>query len=153
MRQLVRWAGFICAARTEVTFEKLKSNWTPIAAKQPEAPWKVVNYLKELAMGNALIDERREINEADLAFVAHVAISSIPGHLRPLIRALQAKETVRTGEASESCRRSAPTARNYLRELELLGIVNLTAGEPKTNTSYTARLATHYRWLNPKLGR
>ena len=157
MKQLVRWARFVCKGRTEVKWdrpgkgEKGGSNWTPIAAMKPEKPYKVYNYLKEIAMGHALIHERREITQADVDLVAHVAISSIPGHLRPLIRELQTKAEVTSTQATALCRVSRQTARMYLLELSLLGIVNLTKGLEKTEQPDTIKLADDYCWLNAAL--
>jgi hypothetical protein len=77
--ELVQWANLVVAGRAVVNYEKVGSNWTPIAAMPPEGVWKVIIYLKELAFGHALIHGREFINESDLVLVQEVAVSSIPG--------------------------------------------------------------------------
>src|SRR5262249_46238856 len=98
------------------------------------------------ARGHALICGRQAIDDSDVALVSHVAISSIPGHLRPLVRALR-DGTVSSTDARRVCAVSAPTARNYLKQLQLLGIANVAVGSPKSNEPDTAALAGPYAWM------
>lgn len=149
--QIVKWATFLVAARAEVTWEKDKTNAKPIAAMRPEGPHKVILYLMDLARGHALIHGRTAVSDADLELVAHVAVSSIPGPLRPIVRNLLLTTTVCTKCAAALCRVSAPTARNLLKQLSLLGICVLNKGGPITNEPDRVELATEYRWLNPNL--
>jgi hypothetical protein len=79
--------------------------------------------------------------------VRHVAISSIPGHIRPLIRKLAESESVTSTDATGLCGVSKPTARNYLKELFLLGIAGLEKGKTVTNEPDCIVLAEQYRWL------
>jgi hypothetical protein len=138
--ELVRWVSFLVTARAEIRFEDDK----PIAASPTEGPWKVVNYFKQLAFGHALIHGRRIIDASDIGFVGDVAISSTPGHLRKIIRALRTVESVDTAMATRLCEVTAPTARNYLTELQLVGIAELTKGAADI---YIASLRDEYRWL------
>lgn len=150
--ELVRWANFLVAGRTEVNFERDGTNWEPIAAMPAEGPWKVVDYFKVLARGHALLHGRTEIASDDLELVGQVALSSIPGHLRPIIRKLREVYSVNTGAVESLCRVTSPTARSYLKQLELLGIVELVKGASSTCLPDTATLAPPYRWLNSKSG-
>lgn len=138
--ELVRWVSFLVTARAEIKFEDDK----PIAASPSEGPWKVVNYFKQLAFGHALIHGRRTIEPPDIAFIGDVAISSTPGHLRKIIRALRTVPSVDTAMATRLCEVTSPTARNYLTELQLVGIADLTKGAAEV---YTASLREEYRWL------
>jgi hypothetical protein len=138
--ELVRWVSFLVTARAEILFEDDK----PIAASPTEGPWKVVNYFKQLAFGHALIHGRRTIESPDIAFIGDVAISSTPGHLRKIIRALRTVNSVDTAMATRLCEVTSPTARNYLTELQLVGIADLTKGPADI---YTASLRDEYRWL------
>jgi hypothetical protein len=159
LRVLVRWVRFLCAGRSEVKFEKSGTNWEPVAAMPPEAPWKIVGYFKELARGRALICGRQAVDDSDLDLISHVTMSSIPGHLRPLIRALTKQESIDTTQAAAHCRVSPPTARHYLKELALLGIATLTKGTPAnwrgaddgTRPANSIMLATDYSWLSTPL--
>lgn len=144
---LVKWAMFLVKARSEVKYAKEYSDWEPISAMRPEAPYKVINYLKELAIGNALIHDRKEITQADMNLVAHTAISSVPGHLRPIIKELRKVDSVDAKRGEMLCAVSRTTIRKYFKELELLGIVRVEAGSKQTNQAETVRLAQDYLWL------
>jgi hypothetical protein len=112
------------ALQAEIRFEDEE----PTAALPTEGPWNVANYFKQLAFGDALIHDRMVITASDLDFISEVAISSTPGHLRNIIRALRTWDAVDTALAAELCGVSCPTARKYLTELHVLGIVNLAKG-------------------------
>jgi len=148
-RDLVRWATFITGGRAEVKFERQGSNWEPVAAMPPEGPWKIINYLKDIARGHALIHTRTAVNACDLELVAHVAISSIPGHLRPIVRALMGSAKVNTPTAASLCRVTDPTARSYMKQMSLLGIADLVKGSARSNQPDSLGLSTAYRWLKP----
>jgi hypothetical protein len=145
--QLVKWAVFLVKARSEIKYDKESGDWEPISAMRPEAPYKVVNYLKELAIGHALIHDRKEIAQADMSLVAHTAISSVPGHLRPIIKELRKVDSVDAKKGEMICAVSRTTIRKYFKELELLGIVRLENGARQTNMSDTVSLAQDYLWL------
>ena len=147
LRQLIRWARFLVQGRAEVRYEKEYGTWQPVAVMTPEGPWKVVNYFKDLARGHALIHGRNEVNVADISLVGHVAISSIPGHLRSIIRELRMRKSVDTNTVENLCRVTAPTARRYMQEIALLGIAELTKGTPATNQPDSITLVEQFRWL------
>jgi hypothetical protein len=149
--ELVKWGMFLVAARAEVKWEKDGTNPEPIAAMPPEGPHKVVLYFMDLARGHALVHGRDAVDDADLELIGHVAISSVPGQLRPIVRELRQASAVTTKTAAALCRVSAPTARKNLKQLSLLGICDLKKGGPITNESDEVQLATAYRWLNPNL--
>ncbi|HXJ42488.1 MAG TPA: hypothetical protein VNH18_24620 [Bryobacteraceae bacterium] len=147
LTQLIRWAKFLARCRAEVKFEKDNGrDWVPVAVSPPEAPFKIVTYFKDLALGRALIYGRETVDESDIDLVGEVAISSVPGHFRPIVRALRLGE-VRTERASKVCAVSAPTARNYMAELALLGIAELTKGNAASNQADSLVLAAPYKWL------
>jgi hypothetical protein len=147
LRQLVKWAKFLTKARSEVKYDKTLSEWEPIAALPAEGAWKVINYFKELAMGHALINGRSEINESDLELVAHVALSSVPGHLRNVVKQLRVQDKLTSTLGEKLCAVSRPTIRKYFRELEILGIVDLDEGDDYANTPHEVTLTAEYEWL------
>ena len=53
LRQIVRWAKLLAHGRAEIKFEKVGPDWRPVAVGTPEGPFKIVNYLKEIARGHA----------------------------------------------------------------------------------------------------
>lgn len=142
--QLTRWAKLLVTGRAEINYE----DDDPISASPPEGAWRVVDHFKDLARGHALIDGRTTINRSDLELIAHVAISSLPGHIRPIIRRLCGDaKSVTSSECEKLCGVSRPTARKRLRELELLGIVTITKGTPSANSPDTALLHPEFAWL------
>jgi hypothetical protein len=148
LRELVRWARFLVAARTEVKYEKADhNNWNPIAAGCPEGPHKVINYFKDLARGHALIHGRDVIDASDIDLIGHIAISSIPGHLRPLLRYLRSHEYVDTNAGADLCRVSTKTVLKYFRELGLLKITHLDKGSQQNPHASKISLASEYDWL------
>lgn len=147
LKRLTRWAHFLARGRAEVKFEKKGNDWIPIAAAKPEGPFKIVNYFKDLIRGNSLIHGRWEVTMEDLKLIEHVAISSIPGHLRPIVRELQKAGSITSSNCTALCGVSQPTARKYLKELALLRIVNLTKGSPQTNEPNLAILTEDFQWI------
>jgi hypothetical protein len=147
LRRLVKWAMFLVKARSEVKYDKSDDEWEPIATLPPEGAWKVINYFKEIAMGHALINGRRVINELDLELVTHVAISSVPGHLRNVIKQLRINDSLTSTLGEQLCAVSRPTIRKYFRELEILGIVGLTHGDDFANEPHVVKLTSKYQWL------
>jgi hypothetical protein len=145
--QIARWARFIAQGRAEVKYEKDDNDWRPIAAAKPEAPYKIVDYLKDLARGHALIEERDQISEPDLDLIAHIAISSLPGHLRPIVRLLGVNEWLDISACMGACKVGRKTARRYMKELELLKIAAVGKGSPKTNEPDTVSLTSEFSWV------
>jgi hypothetical protein len=148
LRQLVRWARLIVEGRKEVKFDA--DSDLPIAAVQAEGAWKVIDYLKDLARGHALIHGRTEIDDSDLELLGHIAISSIPGHLRPIVKELRVMDSVDSTQCENLCRVSRPTARKYMKELDVLGIATMIQGRRETNDSHIIGLADNYSWLKEK---
>lgn len=144
--QLIRWAKLLVTGRAEIKYESDRSD-DPVSASPPEGPWRVVDHFKDLARGHALIDGRMTINRSDLELIAHVAISSLPGHIRPIVHRFRDAKLVTSSECTTLCGVSSPTARKRLKELELLGIVTITKGTPSTNTPDTAQLTPEFAWL------
>jgi hypothetical protein len=136
--QLVRWVSFLVSSRAEVRFEDEE----PIAALPTEGPMEGAE--QQLVLGHALIHGRQIIDNSDIDFIAEIAISSTPGHIRSIIRALRTTPAVDTATAMRLCGVSRPTARKYLTELGVLGIVSLTKGESDT---YIVTLTEGYDWL------
>ena len=150
VRQLVKWATLLVKARACIDYEKTDSEWEPISVRPAEGPWRVVTSLKEIALGHALISGRATVTQDDLDLAGHVAMSSVPGHLRPMILRLREVESLSSSDCKALCGVSAPTARKRLKELSLLGIVELEAGSPESNAPDTIKLAPEYEWLKTK---
>lgn len=145
--QLVKWAQFLVKARSEIQYDYEYGSIEPVGAMPPEGAHKVIIYFKELAIGHALIHDRKEITQADLDLVSHVAISSVPAHLRPIIKELRKANSVDSNKGEKLCAKSRPTVRKYFQELEVLGIVKLAKGSSKSNEGDTVKLAEEYLWL------
>jgi hypothetical protein len=148
LEKLVHWAQFLVRARAEIRFDKEYGDWEPIAALLPETPYKVVDYFKEIARGRALVHGRATVDGEDLELVGHIAISSVPGHLRPIVHELRKAECVDTGRCMALCGVSDTTARRYMKELQLLEIVVLLPKGPgQARESNRITLARSFRWL------
>ena len=149
LSMLVRWASLLVHGRAEVKFEKEgNSEPKPVAVGMAEGPFKVILYFKDLARGHALIHGRTEVNDADIAFIAEVALSSLPGHLRPIVRELHRRGAADAPTCAKLCQCSRPTVRKYFQELTLLGIATATKGSPQSNEPDQLILADAYQWLN-----
>jgi len=147
LRELSRWALFVAHGRREIKYEKSICEWEPISASKPEGPWKIVNYFKELARTHALIHERTQVEPSDLEVVANVALSSIPIHLRPIVRKLRQDGSITSTECCAILNVSRPTAIRYLTELKLLGIGTLEKGSVPENRPDTLTLSPEFSWL------
>jgi hypothetical protein len=144
--ELVRWARLVAYGRREIKYEN-DGGWEPVAAMKPEGRFKVINYFKEIARGHALIHARTQVTDADLQLVSEVAVSSIPGYLRPLVRELRQSELIETSRCRELCRVSDTSARRYMEELQLLGLALVLHGDSKALRPNRIALADSFRWL------
>ncbi|HEY4359513.1 MAG TPA: hypothetical protein VGN17_01015 [Bryobacteraceae bacterium] len=150
LRSLVRWAMLLVHGRAEVKFEKEPSSeWKPVAAGQAEGPFKVILYFKDLARGHALIHGRTEVTDPDVAFIAEVALSSLPGHLRPIVRELRRSGTADVPTCARLCQVSRTTVRKYFEEMAILGIAALSKGSPQSNEADSLAISDSYGWLRP----
>lgn len=147
LRLITRWALLLSKVRAGLHYEKEGNQWKAVAANQPEGPFKLINYFKELARGHALIHGRTHVTVADVEPVVHVALSSIPGHLRPIFHALRKSNAVTSTECETLCGVSRPTARRYLEELNVAGIMRLTRGNEAKNSPHCATLISKFQWL------
>ena len=161
VEQLVHWAQLLAAGRRKIqrerennVFESRSSN--PIGADPPENPRKIIQYLRTIARGHALANGRYFVNESDLALIEHIAISSIPSYLRPMVRTLKTRVKIDSTEAaalsyytqngSPTQGISEPTSRKYLLELSLLGFGSLEKGN--SNQPDVLIRSDKYSWLS-----
>jgi hypothetical protein len=144
---IAQWARFLTYGRRSIEYERDGKNYAPISAATPEGAFKVVDYLKMLARGHALLHERFEVNEEDIELVSHVAISSIPRYLRPIVQALRCDGRITSTECTKVCSVTQPTARKYLLEASLLGLGDLKKGNDTQNIPDALRLSDAFRWL------
>jgi hypothetical protein len=147
LREITRWSLLLAGGRREIRYERHGKDYWPVSAAKPEGPWKIVNYLKELARAHALIHGRFEVNAEDIALVSHVAISSLPTYLRPIVRALSEMGKIDSAECERVCDVTRPTARRYLLEAKLLGLGTLKKGDAIGNAPDTLSLSAQFSWL------
>jgi hypothetical protein len=151
LSRLIKLACFLVTARAEIVREMdAGKNWVPVSVMPPEGVHKVINYLKDLAFGQALINGRTELTSEDLDLVEEVVISSIPRHLRQILRYLRSHDEIDTPRVCSLCNASAPTARNYMKEIALLGIADSKRGSPRTCKPNCISLTTAYDWFRIK---
>lgn len=92
---------------------------------EPESPHRVIEMLRNLARGHALLCGRRQVTEDDLNVCARVALSTMPVRRRRLIQELLALgpgDTLREREVAERLGVSRPTARKRMELIDTLGI-------------------------------
>lgn len=147
LQELILWTQLLVKGRAEVLAEKENGELELVSAGQTEGVWRVLDYFKELAIGHALVCNRVEVDGSDLDLVGHVAISSIPGHIRPVVKRLRDANSVSSTEAEQLCKVSRPTARKRLRELEVLGLAVRTSGSTATNEPDAVCLTPEFAWL------
>lgn len=162
IEQLVHWAQLLAAGRRRIRREKESNVFNvdthssrPIDADPPESPRKIIQYFRTIAFGHALAQGRYFVDESDLALVEHIAISSIPSYLRPILRALKTRAKIDSTEAAALSRStqdgnptegvSQPTARKYLLEFSILGLGTLEKGNGNEPDVLTR--ADKYSWL------
>jgi hypothetical protein len=147
LRLITRWALLLSKVRAGLRYEKDGKEWKAVSANQPEGPFKLINYFKELARGHALIHGRSRVSRLDVELVAHVALSSIPSHLRPILRAVRRQRFVTSTECEGLSGISRPTARRYLEELAIAGVVSLKRGNESENTPHCATIRKDFSWF------
>jgi hypothetical protein len=145
--QIVRLAKFLTQSRRAIQYEREGQIDVPVSAGTPEGAFKVVDYFKLIARGHALMHERSDVTEEDIDMVAHIAISSIPGYLRPIVRTIRRNGKITSSECAEVCAVSQPTARKYLLEANLLEIGDLKKGIEAMNTADVLSLSDDFLWL------
>lgn len=146
LRQIVNLALFLVQTRAEVSYERRDRSWEPVAVHPSEGPHKVINYFMEIARAHAMISARGEVNEDDLSQIRHIAISSTPNHLRPMIWELATKGEVDTSTGAKLCHVSDTTiSERYSKELELLGVVGALSTQAGKKTVY--KLNSSLDWI------
>jgi hypothetical protein len=146
LERIVKLANFLVKTRAEVIYERLDGNWKPVGVNPSEGPHKVINYFKEIARSHALIHERVGVDDDDIKQVRHIAISSTPSHLRPLLWELASKGELKTRRGVELCQVSDTTiTERYSRELELLGVIRKPVHH--AGLSFTYKLSQSLNWL------
>jgi hypothetical protein len=155
-RAITRWTQLLCRGRATLSGEKTGKDgpWKATGVESVEAPWKVIDYFKELARGHALMHGRAYVNADDIELVAHVALSSMPLRLSRVLRGLRTTPVLTTEDVRHLCRdefnqRISPaTAINAMRDLKMLGVVDLDRGIAG-HDPFSIRLAEKFRWLGP----
>ncbi len=69
LKDLIRWAIFLTQARAELKWDHQSTATGPVAVNPPEAPFKIVTYFKDLALGHALINGRSHVDRSDLELI------------------------------------------------------------------------------------
>jgi len=137
LRQLVLWAEAL--TRLRATLRWVESREDHDATSQQvdveswEFPERILAVLTNIAIGSALVRGRQSIDAYDLAQVRHIALSSgVPGRGRVLSILLDNGGEATTPEIQQLAHMSAPTALNYMRELQTVGLARLAGGRVTT---------------------
>ncbi len=112
----------------------------------PEGPQRIILILRSIALGQALLESKGDLNPEIMNTIRHICFSSIPRNRRQLLRAvLITGGHLSSKEASRILRVSLPTARRFMRELAATGIVDLQSGAG--NIPDRVKLAEKWQWL------
>lgn len=125
IREVVLWAQVLIQLRAAVGHEGFGDEaCTTVAVEHPE---RVLGILKNIALGSALAHGRTEVNDYDVGQVAHIAMSSgVPTRQKVFRALLGLGGTATTPEIQEATHLSAPPIRRHARELQAVGLVNVT---------------------------
>jgi hypothetical protein len=94
-----------------------------------EYPERTLFMLRNLAIGNALVHGRSDINADDLELIGDVALSSgVSGRQRVLRALLRLRGVANTAQLAAQASLSDPTVAKYAKELEVLRVVKARSG-------------------------
>lgn len=138
-------ANFIAHARgtvvtKEVTFEKKnedgkteKVDYCEVSNPQIEQPWRILNQLRSLARVLAAMRGKTEVTFEELETLKAITISSMPIDRAVVVAELLKADHLFSYEIGERINKSTKTARRYLKELTVLGLVMVDeAKDPNT---------------------
>lgn len=152
--ELVHLGSLIAQGRVEVN--RIDENGSTgreeeFIAGDPEGPWRIILYLRTIALGLALVAGRLEVSREDMDIIRLIAFSTITQTRRQILRAvLLAGGTLNSTKAVENLGVSKPTARGRMKELAATGIVRWVAGNG--NAVESIRLTDKWAWLLPLEG-
>jgi CRP-like cAMP-binding protein len=130
--RIARMADFITRARSAVLRDfRSQLDYAP----EPEAPTRFAKVLLSLARGIAMAYDKTELDDADLAMVANVALDCLPAIRHTVISALlksamdeDEEREIDTSGIANAVRYSTQTIRRALEDLQALGIVHCHKG-------------------------
>jgi hypothetical protein len=123
LRHLALWADVLT---------RLRARNSPIdeGELEPEHPERVLGMLRNFDIGSALIHGRVEVNDYDLAQVAHIGLSSgNAGQGRVLRAMLQNGGKATTPKVAKLAAMSTPTALKHMAGLAMAGVARFIEGE------------------------
>jgi len=148
VRQLVNLAKLISHGRVEISQMDVGEEEPEVVAGLPEGPHRVIQYLRTILKGLALVSGRERITDEDLNIIRHIAFSSLPSHRRQVLRALLVGHgMLDSKKAEETLGISRPTARAWMKELAATAIASWTEG--KGNQPDMLTLGGKWGWLLP----
>ena len=106
--------------------------------KEPvqESEYRIIVMFKYIARSLALMNGRRAVSEADLRFLRHIALSSMPEQRRKVLKALlEVGSEASTQDLLERVKMSKPTLLEYMEEIGHLGVCSFLRGS-NDETSY-----------------
>lgn len=150
MLEVVRFATLIAHGRVEVINTAPADNEPEFQAGAPEGPHRLILLLKQLALGLAVASGQKKVTAGDMEILRHVALSSIPANRRRVLRVLLWHSNTVTSKLVETeLDVSRPTARRYMKELEVVGIVDFQEGAGPEGDKISLR--STWNWLKMPL--
>jgi len=130
MKVIVKLAKLLARLRGTVDIKKTKNDETgesDFAFTQPiiEKPSRATSMLYNLARGNAIINGRKFLKFEDLPIVIEIALSSAPFDRTGVFNALLERGILTSEETADILNCSIPIARNIIKRLSVLGMVDV----------------------------
>jgi hypothetical protein len=129
---LNRLSKLLSRGRAIVEWERPEPNEAPeIVAEQIEEPFRALEQIRTLAHALAVVHGRQEVTGHDIELVRRVVLSSMPRGRAVSLAAVGAHpEGVSVAECATAIGKGATRAKEYLSELERLGLVIKVKCEP-----------------------
>jgi len=134
VEEIARWARLLAQLRgvVSVAQDHTRNGEEFVSYSPPniEAPYRAAAVLYNLARGRALLWGRRQLMPEDLVLVKHVVLSSAPMERGVLLHELlHSPVGLTTSAVGRLLKVSAPTARKFMRTLELLDVAELSGDD------------------------
>jgi hypothetical protein len=111
----------------------------------PEAPYRALNVLTNVARGHALVHGRAAVSMADLPLIAQVTLSSMPHDIRRILAALINQRVLTAKRVCEVLGAKHPeTARKPMDYMRALGVARFE--EPGPGKEATLSLLPEWEW-------
>jgi hypothetical protein len=142
---LARCATLLAAMRSVPTEERDEHNRRVYRPSAPEAPYRALAVLSNVARGHALVHGRDRVTAEDIPLIVRVTSSSMPRDSALLLRGLVEQGTLTVDQAKTILGTKHPeTARDRMRYMHALGVAEFD--EPGSTRAAHLQLMPEWKW-------